>query len=1088
MNYPDDFLKAYQPILSLGSGGMGVVIRARQLGLGRDVVVKFLHEEVARDPSMRTRFVNEARICAGLRHPNIVPVLDVDAQARWIVFGFVQGKSAEDLLESRGQMPVGRVLDLAEAIADCLEFAHARGVVHRDLKPQNLLVGADDVVRVLDFGCATARAWLGKVTQEGVVLGTPAYMSPEQVRGEEAGPQADVYGLGATIFHLLTGRPPFAGREPTEILTQVLTKAPPAPIQFRPDVPASLDRLVVEALSKDPADRPDGMKAFRSRLAACRAGASAAPGARATVALSSSSAGARTPVSRSGSRATLASQARPASAQADTLVSRASPLRTLRWRTLALTASLAAIALLVWFLGRPGAAGLAGRPQGASSATGGQPPSGPGRASGTKPETDPVAELARSLRSPRPVERSQAAAALARVPGRRSLVVRCLALTGGEDPYSGERFEPEREAAVLDALVASLRITGDPRAVLPLLTLCDADRPGRVAEAAIAAVRGLSGVPKLMAPELVPIWASMERWQRTAFEHPYSGPRGTMAQGQNPPDELDVRAGQAGICQSQANDLLNANHLPEALALLCRAIWYRSGLTWVWRDYAYQLLFRQGRTLDCARVLWTARQASHSPWEWYGPEMAAAAHFSGLRSMATWSLRVTLPIGGSNSDSARSSLVRLVELGWDGSADDLLLAAASQQYVPYRGMEGLFAAFVGLAVMQGDSPAVRTLASKLSRPSPAWDWSDAARIAAAASRGDFSGAAALAGQVLDRCRRARVSEPAWAAVAVAMAGALPLREAREAWLKAAVEGDDVRDSLLWSAAFLRTLGYPEEALTAIDKVEALHPDLLVLPTQVLPKLRVQEQSNETLCRFRVTIHNQVGKLDEAAVAARRYAAMPIAERERYQPLWRLSRGASPEAAARVAASLETAFAGEAAAAKTTRAPAATLRAWENACLAGFHRAAGDRPRARARLAEAVRAAASQIYFEPCEFLLLEASLEDDEGHQDQARALRRLAAAAPDCPPTARLRLLAGEEQAAGRFEEAARHLRRAAMLDPLDWETLLSQARLDRAIGQPGRARELIERARALARLSLDPSAVPLVRALVRGHSPDLD
>ena len=1079
MNYPDDFLEAYQPIRSLGSGGMGVVIRARQLGLGRDVVVKFLHEEVARDPSMRTRFVNEARICAGLRHPNIVPVLDVDARARWIVFGFVQGKSAEDLLESHGQMPVERVLDLAEAVADCLEFAHAHGVVHRDLKPQNLLVGADDVVRVLDFGCATARAMLGKVTQEGVVLGTPAYMSPEQVRGEEAGPQADVYGLGATIFHLLTGRPPFAGREPTAILTQVLTQAPPAPVQFRPDVPLLLDRLVVEALSKDPVDRPPGMKAFRSSLAACRAGADAAPMARATVAVSASSSGVRVPVARSGSRAIQASLSRSASAQAATRVSKATPLRLPRWRALALTAGLGAFALLVWFLGRPGAAD---RQQRASSATDSLPPSGPGSVSVTKPVTDPVVELARALRSPRPAERSQAAAALASVPGRRSLVVRCLALTGGEDPYTGERSEPEQDASVLDALVASLRRTGDSRAVLPLLTLCGEGRPERVASAAIAAVRGLSGVQKLMAAELVPIWASMERWQRTAFERPYSGPRGSMGQGQRPPDELDVRAGQAGLCQSRANDLLNANRLPEAMTQLCRALWYRSGLTWVWRDYAYQLLFRAGRTWECARVLWTARQASHSPWEWYGPEMAAATHFSGLRSMATWSLRVTLPIAGLNSDSARSSLARLVELGWDGSADDLLLGAASQQYVPYRGMEGLFAAFVGLAVMQGDTPAVRTLASRLSRPSPAWDWSDAVRVVAASTKGDFAGAAELAGRVLARCRRERVSEPAFAAVAVAMAGALPLREAREAWLRAAVDGDGVRDSLLWSAVFLRVLGHPAEALAALDKAEALQPDSLVLPTQVQPKLRVQEQPAETLCRFRVALLGQLGKLEEAVAAARRYAAIPIAERERYQPLWRLSRSASPEAAARVAANLEAALEKGTAGASAAGAPAVALRAWENACLAGFHRAAGDRPRARARLAQAVRAAASQIYFEPCEFLLLEASLEEEDGHPAEARALRRLAAVAPDCSPTARLRLLAQEDRTAGRFEPAARHLRRAATLDPLDWETLLAQALLDRATGQPGRARELIERARTLARLSLDPSAVPLCRAAING------
>jgi Flp pilus assembly protein TadD len=135
----------------------------------------------------------------------------------------------------------------------------------------------------------------------------------------------------------------------------------------------------------------------------------------------------------------------------------------------------------------------------------------------------------------------------------------------------------------------------------------------------------------------------------------------------------------------------------------------------------------------------------------------------------------------------------------------------------------------------------------------------------------------------------------------------------------------------------------------------------------------------------------------------------------------------------------------------------------------------------------MRAAASQSYFEPCEFLLLEASLEEETGHPAEARALRRLAAVAPDCSPPARLRLLAAEDQASGRFEQAARRLRQAATLDPLDWQTLLAQALLDRATGQTGRARELVERARTLTRLSLDPAAVPLVRAAIdRGHLPD--
>jgi eukaryotic-like serine/threonine-protein kinase len=241
---------------ALGHGGMAVVHVARDRELDRLVAVKLLDAAPAADEGLRQRFVREARLAASLSHPNVVAVFDTgEEEGRpYIVMEYVEGETLADLLRRRGRLPPDEAVGLAVQACAGLEHAHEHGLVHRDVKPGNLLLLArDGTLKVADFGIARATE-SSRVTEAGTVLGTAAYLAPEQAGGEEVSPRTDLYGLGVVLYELLTGRTPYEVRSLADL---AVPRRPPAPVRrLEPQVPEALDEVVLRALSVDPDERP----------------------------------------------------------------------------------------------------------------------------------------------------------------------------------------------------------------------------------------------------------------------------------------------------------------------------------------------------------------------------------------------------------------------------------------------------------------------------------------------------------------------------------------------------------------------------------------------------------------------------------------------------------------------------------------------------------------------------------------------------------------------------------------------------------------------------------------------------------------
>jgi predicted Ser/Thr protein kinase len=253
----------------LGSGGMSSVYRARDTLLERDVALKVLHEHHHEDDEFVERFRREARAVARLSHPNIVTVIDRgDDQGRqFIVFEHVHGETLKDVVD-RGRLDVQAALEVTIAVARGLAFAHAHGIVHRDVKPQNVLLNADGEAKVTDFGIARSLDVEG-VTQSGTVLGTSNYIGPEQATGQSADVRTDVYSLGVVLFELLTGELPFEGDSFVAVAMQHVHESPPSLLERRSDVPARVAHAVDRALEKDPDDRFQSMDELIAELEAC---------------------------------------------------------------------------------------------------------------------------------------------------------------------------------------------------------------------------------------------------------------------------------------------------------------------------------------------------------------------------------------------------------------------------------------------------------------------------------------------------------------------------------------------------------------------------------------------------------------------------------------------------------------------------------------------------------------------------------------------------------------------------------------------------------------------------------------------------
>jgi serine/threonine-protein kinase len=254
----------------VGTGGMSSVYKAHDKLLERHVALKILHEQYTRDDDFVERFKREARAVARLSHPNIVTVIDrgEDGGKEFIVFEYIDGENLKERLVRSGRMPVQDALELTLQVARALAFAHEHGLVHRDVKPQNVLLNGDGRAKVTDFGIARSLDVDG-VTQTGTVLGTSNYIAPEQASGQPVDQQTDVYSLGVVLYELLAGDVPFPGENFVTVALKHVNQPPPSLLDVRKDVPVRVAHAVDRALAKDPAQRFESMTAFADEVEAC---------------------------------------------------------------------------------------------------------------------------------------------------------------------------------------------------------------------------------------------------------------------------------------------------------------------------------------------------------------------------------------------------------------------------------------------------------------------------------------------------------------------------------------------------------------------------------------------------------------------------------------------------------------------------------------------------------------------------------------------------------------------------------------------------------------------------------------------------
>src|SRR6266516_552265 len=273
MSTPRLLSNRYELGETLGYGGMSEVHRGRDVRLGREVAVKVLRADLARDPQFQERFRREAQNAAALNHPAIVAVYDTGETRTdygplpYIVMEYVDGRTLRDIVKTEGPLPGQRAMEIMADVSAALDFSHRHGIVHRDVKPANVMITKNGAVKVMDFGIARAVAdGQAAVTQTAAVIGTAQYLSPEQARGEAVDARSDVYAAGCVLFELLTGHPPFVGDNPVSVAYQHVREDPRPPSTSNRDVTPDIDAVVLTALAKNRANRYQSAAEMRGDL------------------------------------------------------------------------------------------------------------------------------------------------------------------------------------------------------------------------------------------------------------------------------------------------------------------------------------------------------------------------------------------------------------------------------------------------------------------------------------------------------------------------------------------------------------------------------------------------------------------------------------------------------------------------------------------------------------------------------------------------------------------------------------------------------------------------------------------------------
>jgi serine/threonine-protein kinase len=265
------FANRYEVKELLGAGGMGLVFRAMDTELGEVIALKTLKKEMLdQDPNALERFKSEIRLARRISHRNVVRTHDLGEHSGsyFITMEYVEGRSLKELIRERGRLPVPVTLTVGKQLCRALEVAHAAGVIHRDIKPQNMVVQSDGVLKVMDFGIARLASGHGSVTHAGMIVGTPEYMSPEQLMGDELDGRADIYAVGCVLYECLVGNTPITADTPITIIAKVMEETPRAPHTAYADIPVALSELVMACLAKKAADRPASALEVHDRLEA----------------------------------------------------------------------------------------------------------------------------------------------------------------------------------------------------------------------------------------------------------------------------------------------------------------------------------------------------------------------------------------------------------------------------------------------------------------------------------------------------------------------------------------------------------------------------------------------------------------------------------------------------------------------------------------------------------------------------------------------------------------------------------------------------------------------------------------------------